>query len=225
MEMSLNAMVPLPRSLHEYGRDEESGKRQTLRVLALRLRPYAIWGGTGATSENPYSLSAEVVMRKVILVPAMLCGITVIASAQGRITGKLTCPKPGVSEAAGSGAQMIMFQRANCTWSTPITIDGSKAGRTVNASISDVTGSTAKAHGYSTSVMDNGDSTIVRYEGTSQMKKDGSGSLKGTWRYVRGTGKFSGISGSGTFKGEAAADGTSWADINGHYSLGKRTGK
>jgi hypothetical protein len=164
-------------------------------------------------------------MRKVILVPALLCGMAVIASAQTRVTGKLTCPKPGISETAGAGAQMIMFQKASCTWSTPITIDGSKPGRTVNASISDITGSTAKAHGYSTSVMDNGDSTIVRYEGTSQMKKDGSGTLKGTWKYVRGTGKFSGISGGGTFKGEVAADGTSWADINGHYSLGKGKAK
>ena len=63
--------------------------------------------------------------------------------------------------------------------------------------------------------MDNGDSTIARYEGTMQMKKDGSGTDKGTWRYVRGTGKFSGIKGSGTFKGAAAADGTGWVDVTG----------
>jgi hypothetical protein len=160
-------------------------------------------------------------MRKIIFVPALLCGMAVIAGAQTKITGKLTCAKPSVSETAGEGAQMIMFQKANCTWTTPFTIDGSKPGRTVNASIGDVTGSIGRAHGYSTSVMDNGDSTIVRYEGTSQMKKDGSATNKGTWRYVRGTGKFRGISGSGTFKGEAAAEGTSWADVSGHYSLAK----
>ena len=164
-------------------------------------------------------------MRKVILVPALLCGLAVIAGAQTKITGKLTCAKPSVSETAGAGAQMITFQRANCSWSTPITIDGSKPGRTVNASIGDMTGSNGRAHGYSTSVMDNGDSTFVRYEGTSQMKKDGSGTAKGTWRYVRGTGKFSGISGSGTYKGETAADGSGWADVTGHYSLGKGKAK
>lgn len=160
-------------------------------------------------------------MRKIILVPALLCGMAVIAGAQTKITGKLTCAKPSVSETAGEGTQMIMFQKANCTWTTPFTIDGSKPGQTVNASIGDVTGSIGRAHGYSTSILDNGDSTIVRYEGTSQMKKDGSATNKGTWRYVGGTGKFRGISGSGTFKGEAAADGTSWADVSGHYSLAK----
>lgn len=160
-------------------------------------------------------------MRKMILVPALLCGMAVIAGAQTKLSGKLTCAKPSVRETGGEGAQMIMFQKANCTWTTPFTIDGSKPGRTVNASIGDMTGSTGMAHGYSTSVLDNGDSTFVRYEGRSQMKKDGSATNKGTWRYVRGTGKFIGISGSGTFKGEAAADGTSWADVSGHYSLAK----
>ncbi|HEX9129129.1 MAG TPA: hypothetical protein VF850_08215 [Gemmatimonadaceae bacterium] len=164
-------------------------------------------------------------MRKVILVPALLCGMAVIASAQTKVTGKLTCAKPSVSQTGGDMGQMIMFQKANCTWATPFTIDGSKAGRTVDVSIGDMTGSMARNHGYSTTVMDNGDTTIVRYEGAMQMKKDGSGPLKGTWRFVRGTGKFRGISGGGTYKGEGAADGSAWGDVSGHYSLGKGKAK
>lgn len=164
-------------------------------------------------------------MRKLILVPALLCGMAVIAGAQTKITGKLTCAKPSVREGGGEGAQMVVFQRSNCTWTTPFIIGGSKPGSTVDVSIGDISGSTGKLHGYSASVLDNGDSTFVRFEGTSQSKKDGSGTDRGTWRYVRGTGKFKGISGSGTFKGEAAADGSSWADISGHYSLGKGKAK
>jgi hypothetical protein len=151
--------------------------------------------------------------------------MAVIAGAQTKISGKLTCAKPSVSQTGGDGAQMIMFQRSNCTWATPFTIDGSKPGPTVDVSIGDMTGSMARNHGYSTTVMDNGDTTIVRYEGAMQMKKDRSGTLKGTWRYVRGTGKFRGISGSGSYKGEGAADGSAWADISGHYSLGKGKAK
>lgn len=158
-------------------------------------------------------------MRKVFLVPALLCGLAVTAGAQSKITGRLNCAKPSVREAGGEGSQMITFTKANCSWAAPFTIGGSKANRTVDTSIGDVAGSTGRAHGYSTSVFDNGDTTFVRFEGTLQLKKDGSGTDKGTWRYVRGTGKFKGISGSGTFKGEAAADGSQWADVNGHYSL------
>jgi len=160
-------------------------------------------------------------MRKLLLVPALLCGMAAIAGAQTKISARLSCAKPNVNETAGDAAQMIMFSRANCTWSAPYVIDGSKPKRTVDAGIGDISGSTARVHGYSTTVMDNGDSTIVRYEGTMQMKKDASGTDKGTWRYVRGTGKFSGIKGSGTFKGEAAADGAGWVDVTGNYSLPK----
>src|SRR5205807_2381980 len=89
-----------------------------------RPRASAELGRTGRTSNNP-TPSPEVVMRKVILVPALLCGMAVIAGAQTKITGKLTCAKPSVSERGGEGAQMIMFQKSNCTWTTPFTIDGS----------------------------------------------------------------------------------------------------
>jgi hypothetical protein len=160
-------------------------------------------------------------MRKVFLVPALLCGITVIAGAQTKVSARLSCEKPNVRETGGEGAETVMFSKANCRWPDTYTLDGSKPKRTVDAGIGDLSGSTAHVHGYSTNVMDNGDTTIARYEGTMSMKKDGSGTDKGTWRYVRGTGKFKGISGSGTFKGAAAADGSGWADVTGHYSLPK----
>lgn len=164
-------------------------------------------------------------MRKLILVAALLCGMAVVAGAQTKLTGRLTCAKPNVSEMGGAGAQMIMFQRANCTWTTPIMIDGNKPGRTVDAAIGDMSGAVGRTHGYSTSVMDNGDSTIARYEGTSHMKADRTGTIAGTWKYVRGTGKFMGLTGGGTFKGELAADGSSWADIGGRYSMRKGKAK
>jgi hypothetical protein len=164
-------------------------------------------------------------MRKLILVPSLLCGMAAAAGAQTKISARLSCDKPNVNETAGTGAQMILYNKANCSWSPAYVIAGSKAKRTVDAGIGDISGSVARVHGYSTDLMDNGDSTIVRYEGTMQMKKDGSGTDKGTWRYVRGTGKFKGITGSGTFKGAAAADGSGWVDVTGHYSLAKEKAK
>jgi hypothetical protein len=120
---------------------------------------------------------------------------------------------------------MITFTRTNCTWSPSFIIDGSKPTRTVDVGIADIAGSSGRGHGYSTSVFENGDTTFVRYEATMQLKKDGSGTERGTWKYVRGTGKFTGISGGGTFKGAAAADGSGWADVSGHYSLVKGKAK
>src|SRR5438270_10358502 len=136
-------------------------------TLARRPRACPELEGTGAYPVVPTFLpSPEFVMRKVILVPALLCGMAVIAGAQTKISGKLTCAKPAVRETGGSEGQTIMFQRSNCTWTTPFTIDGSKPGATVNVSIGDMSGATGRTHGYSTSVFETGDTTIVRYEGT-----------------------------------------------------------
>jgi hypothetical protein len=146
--------------------------------------------------------------------------MSVVAGAQ-RITGKISCSKPSVNEMAGGASEGIMFQRSNCTWPTPFTIDGSKPGRTFDAAIGESSGSKARVRGYNTIVMDNGDTTFVRYEGNSEMKKDGTGSGRGTWKFLRGTGKFRGITGSGTYKNAAAADGSGSADVTGHYSLPK----
>jgi hypothetical protein len=163
-------------------------------------------------------------MRKLMLAPALLCGIAAIAGAQTKISGRLSCEKPSINETAGDDAQMIMFSKASCTWSASYVIDGSRPKRTVDAGIGDISGSTARVHGYSTNVMDNGDTVVVRYEGRSQYKEDGSGTDKGTWRYVRGSGKFTGIKGSGTFKGGPGASGW-WADLTGTYSLPKAKAK
>lgn len=160
-------------------------------------------------------------MRKLVLVPALLCAMAAAAGAQTKVSARLTCSKPSINETAGDGAQMIMFSKANCTWASDYAIDGIKPKRTVDSGIGDASGSSARVHGYNMNLMDNGDSTIARYEGTVQMKKDGSGTDKGTWRYVRGTGKFKGIKGGGTFKGASAADGTGWVDVTGNYSLPK----
>lgn len=160
-------------------------------------------------------------MRRILFVAAILSGMTTTAHAQTKISARLSCEKPSVNEAAGDGQQAVMFTRANCNWSPSYVIEGSRARHTADAGIGDISGSTARVHGFSTDVMDNGDSVIVRYEGTSQMKKDRTGVDRGTWRFVRGTGKFKGITGKGTFKGAEAADGTGFVDVTGYYSLAK----
>lgn len=169
-------------------------------------------------------------MRKALLVPSLLFSMVVAAGAQeGKVTGKLSCEKPDVNtvESAGDvGGHMFMLQKTKCTWPTPVVVAGNKTGATTDVAIGEMRAGKGTQHGYSSSVMDNGDTTVVRYEGTLQTNKDGSATLSGKWRYVRGTGKFVGIEGNGTYKGSGAADGSATADIDGHYTLGgTRKGK
>jgi hypothetical protein len=156
----------------------------------------------------------------------LLCSTSALAGAQTKISGKLACPQPTVNQTGGDREQVLMFTKTNCTWSAPMMIAGSKTTTAVDVEIGEINGATGRGqgHGFSASVMDNGDTTVTRYEGTVMAKKDGSASFSGTWRFVRGTGKFAGISGGGTYKGTGNNDGGT-IDIAGHYAIGKGQAK
>src|SRR5258708_11987743 len=163
-------------------------------------------------------------MRKSLLVPSLLLSVLVAAGAQeGKVTGKLNCQKPDVNAAENAGdvaGHMLMLTKAKCSWPTPAVVAGNKTGATMDVAMGEMHAGKGTQHGYSSSVMDNGDTTVVRYEGSMQANKDGSATFSGTWRYVRGTGKFAGIEGHGTYNTKAPANGTATRHVHGHYTLG-----
>ena len=68
----------------------------------------------------------------------------------------------------------------------------------------------------------NGDKTSMSYEGTTKtmMKSDGppETTFEGKWRYTGGTGKFKGIIGGGTYKGELVEEGSKY-EWEGEYEI------
>jgi hypothetical protein len=161
-------------------------------------------------------------MRKAAAVFVSLVALASSASAQTKMSGKLSCPKPDVNSSAEIGdapGHMLVLQKATCTWTTPWDIAGAKAKTAIDASTTEVNGATATNRGFNTTTLDNGDKAAVSYQGTSQMKQDGSGTFHGTWKFTSGTGKAKGVKGGGTFKGTASADGTSMVEVVGEYSL------
>jgi len=161
-------------------------------------------------------------MRTPASVAALLCVLAFSARAQTKVSGKLSCSKPDVNSSAevpDAAGHMVVLTKANCTWPTALEIEGVKTKTAVDVGVSEAHGSSANGHGYNVSTMDNGDKVSVSYQGTVQLAKDGSGTFKGTWRWISGTGKFKGIKGSGTYKGSQGADGVGSADIEGDYTL------
>src|SRR6185503_6426748 len=130
-------------------------------------------------------------MRKALLLSLLLCGTATIAGAQAKVSGTLACPRASVSETGGDGTQIILFSRTSCTWSTPMVIAGTKSTTATDVEIGDMNGAngTGRGHGFSTSLMENGDTAITKYEGTVSAKRDGAVSFRGTWKFARGTGK------------------------------------
>jgi len=161
-------------------------------------------------------------MRTSIAAGVVCCAVALSAGAQTKVSGKLSCGKPDVNSSAevpDAAGHVVALTKANCTWQTALEIEGAKTKSAVDVGVAEVHGSSVKSHGYNVSTMDNGDKVSVSYEGTATPNKDGSGTFKGTWRWISGTGKFKGIKGSGTYKGTQSADGAGMADIDGEYTL------
>jgi hypothetical protein len=65
--------------------------------------------------------------------------------------------------------------------------------------------------------MENGDKAHYRYQGTTVLKNGAPQSEEGTWSLIRGTSKLKGITGKGTYKGSAGADGTMTYEVQDEY--------
>ncbi len=65
--------------------------------------------------------------------------------------------------------------------------------------------------------MENGDKAYYRYQGTAVLKDGAPQTETGPWSLIRGTGKLKGLTGKGTYKGTAGADGTMTYEVQGEY--------
>jgi hypothetical protein len=86
-----------------------------------------------------------------------------------------------------------------------------------------VTGS-GMHHGYRVSTMTGGDKLYSAYEGTTNVAARPGAfpevTFAGKWWFTGGTGKFAGITGGGTYKGQAGSAGVTW-DWQGDYDVKK----
>jgi len=166
-------------------------------------------------------------MRKTLLLSLLLCATSAVASAQAKqskVSGALACRPPSTNEFGGDRDQLVTFAKSSCTWSTPMVVEGSKATIANDVEIGEVNGSVARGRGFSTSVMENGDTIVTRYEGVANLKQGGAATFKGTWKFFRGTGKFAGINGGGTYSGAGNNDGGT-VNVTGHYVIASSKGK
>jgi hypothetical protein len=109
--------------------------------------------------------------------------------------------------------------RAQCGW-TGFEVAGQPSKSGISTDLEEITGDTvASVRGYFVSTMLGGDTTTVRYQGSSKMKDGKFVSGAGTWTYTGGTGKLRGIKGKGTYKGTPNADGTVSYKVDGEYRL------
>jgi hypothetical protein len=103
-------------------------------------------------------------------------------------------------------------------------LESGEVGAYTQYAIFDYINGSGPHQGYSSTTYEDGSATFSKFEGTTKEAGDGKSSLfEGTYTYIRGTGRFEGIEGGGTYTGKRitpfAAGADNYTDIAGTYTL------
>jgi hypothetical protein len=162
-------------------------------------------------------------MKRFLITAGLVCFATAAASAQTKISGTAECGKPDPQHMIPVGDlpdHSLGVEQTKCTWTKPMEIEGAKSKDGVSTGTDDVSGNTARTHGFHVSTMDSGDKFFVWYQGTATTKDGALVSQKGNWGFTGGTGKLKGIKGKGTYTCTPSGDGSS-CEVQGDYQLAK----
>jgi len=157
----------------------------------------------------------------IILALIIAFGVTT-ASAQDKVKVKYTkymvVTKYEVKEVPDTEGHILLQYEAK---------DVSSDGRWIcyKTAQADYIKGTGPVKGYNECVDREGGTIIDKFEGMSTTKKSPEGKViqtfKGTYTYIKGTGKYEGIQGGGTFHGMEIGKGILLADIEGEYIIKK----
>jgi len=116
-------------------------------------------------------------------------------------------------EVSDEANHLLIIEKDSCTWSVPFEMAGLKSTTYTQFEATDLAGAKSQDRGYVDVTMENGDKLYARFQGTTNVKKEGAFASEGTWSYTRGTGELKGVKGEGTFKasgplGEVQVEGT-----------------
>jgi len=164
-------------------------------------------------------------MRKAMLLLAILglAGslflMSLSAVAQTKTSGTLDCGKYDLSheiKIPGQEGFGYVIGQFKCTWPKSYTVEGLQSTQNVGVEFDEIIGASGRMTVTAFTQYSNGDRAYHRSTGTFDNKTMlGSG----TWIYTHGTGKLSGIKGSGTFSCKMNNGGGSACEVKGDYTL------
>ncbi len=160
---------------------------------------------------------------RVFFVALSVLLLPTLAAAQTEISGTAQCKANTLStaEVGDRPNHSLVLSQGTCTWVKPWEIEGIQNKKGTSTEISEITGNSSQGHGYLLDTMANGDKIHYRYENKLTWAGSVPQSGESKWSIVGGTGKFIGIKGHGTCKGEAGEDGSLIAQCEGEYELPK----
>ena len=143
-----------------------------------------------------------------------------------KIKGSMRCDKPDPNykiDVPDRSGHSLIIEHRKCVWSDPLVILGAKTKEGVwDAFIERMEGS-LHPHSYEVDTLDDGEKITFQTMGGVESDKNPT-TTKGRFSFTRGTGKFKGIKGGGTYEGKVDADGAMTLELEGVYEPAEMAG-
>src|SRR5579864_2896181 len=110
----------------------------------------------------------------------------------------------------------LMINQRKCTWTKPLKILDAQTKDGVFVGFTETMEDVQHQHGFEVDTLNTGEKLTMRTMG--QTPVEGSpNKTSGRWSFMRGTGKFKGIKGGGTYEGQMQSDGSYTLNLEGAY--------
>jgi hypothetical protein len=141
------------------------------------------------------------------------------APGQVKVEGKVHCGKPEPAhslDVPDRSGHALMIEQRKCSWSEPLTILDGKTKDGVAVSFTEKMEGSLHHHGFEVDTLSDGEKLTMQTMSQIPAEK-GPAEFRGRWGFMRGTGKYKGIKGGGTFQGKLDADNGFTLDLEGIY--------
>lgn len=148
------------------------------------------------------------------------------SSAVVKISGKVRCDKPDPMheiEVPDRPGHALIIAKRKCTWIEPMEIAGAKTKDGIAVIFAEKMEGALHTHGFEVDTLDNGEKLTMQANGQILGEK-GPATTRSRWNFMRGTGKFKGIKGGGSYEGKLDADDVLTLEFDGVYDPGEMVG-
>ncbi|MGA8540168.1 MAG: hypothetical protein WB566_11765 [Terriglobales bacterium] len=150
-------------------------------------------------------------------------GAASLIKVEGKVRCEKSAPEYSIEVPDRPGHALTIAQR-KCTWTEPLMILGAKTKDGVAVSFIERMEGTLHIHGFETDTLDNGEKVTWQSMGQVLAEK-GPVESNGRWSLMRGTGKFKGIKGGGTYEGRLGSDDVLTLSFDGVYDATELAGE
>jgi len=159
-------------------------------------------------------LCAVLILVSFVLMVAMIDGA--VAAEKMKFHGTSVTTNSQTMEVGDEEGHMLIIAEAKQIY---INQETGVNATSISKSLMDINIKTGRGSlkGYGVTTYPNGDKIFRMHEG----KPVGKGHWKGTYSYIRGTGKYEGVKGKGTWDSYSLAQGMSYMEIEGEQEIPK----